>query len=110
MKNSKTTNAKSKIEYVVTIVNVSGEVQNHTFYKLKSVDAFVSEVNMDTYWDVQKIEKFKKYNFKYDKEIVHSPLWFKLENVTETHSCNKCDYSFLKKHDSLIHIKRIERK
>jgi hypothetical protein len=129
-----------KIEYVVTILNVDGEGKQFSFHTLKEVDDFVISINKERYWDVQKIEKFRRYSFVYDKQVIHSPLWFRNEDVTETHIIRKeydkqifnrafslCDgdkdmtekihniikdheFSFLKKHGSLSNVTRVESK
>jgi hypothetical protein len=57
------------IEYLVRIVNVSGQIQNHTFDNLDSVNEFVVEINNERYWMVQKVEMYKRFDFVYDKEI-----------------------------------------
>jgi hypothetical protein len=96
-----------KKEYVVTAVSVDGEVKHGTFFTIKEVDDFVNKINVEKYYDVQKIEKIRKCHFKYNKEIIHSPLWFSLENVTEDEFCVNHEYSFLKKHESLQNVKRV---
>ena len=99
-----------KIEYVITIVNVSGSVKHYIFYNLKDVNGFVNEINAETYWDVQKIEKFRKFEYTYKNRIIHSPLHFCLDDVTEKEYVTNHDYSFLKKHKSLENINRVSSK
>ena len=96
-----------KIEYVVTIVNVSGNVRYSTFHKMNDVNEFIVAINNEKYWNIQKIEKYRKYNFLYENEIVHSPLFFVLKNVTENERIMDINYSFLKKDKSLKIINRI---
>lgn len=93
------------IQYVVTIINVSLSVQKHQFNTIKQVDEFVDEINNDRYWMVQKIEKIKMFDFKYDKKIKHT-LHFQHDVVTEMYNLEDCDYSFLKKDKSLNNIIR----
>ena len=95
-----------KIEYIVTLLGVDGDIKKHTFKSIKDVDIFVYEVNNETYWDVQKIEKIRRLDFIYNKDVIHTPLWFNMENVTELHNCNNHDFSFIKKDISLKNIKR----
>lgn len=97
-------------EYIVTAVNVSGQVEKYICNTKKEVDAAVIEINNDIYWDVQKIEKFRRYDFSYKNEIIHSPLHFCLDDVTEEEYVIDHNYSFLKKHDSLENIKRVSSK
>lgn len=99
-----------KKEYVVTIVNVSLDINKHVFNNIKDVDIFVSEINNEKYWDVQKIEKIRRFDFVYDKQVVQSPLHFCVEDVTEMRNCENYDYSFLKKHQSLKNIKYVSNK
>jgi len=101
---------KRKTEYNITTVNVNGNIKSFRFYSIKDVDNFIIEINNEKYWNVQKIEKLRKYKFKYNKEIAHSPLFFDLENVTENDIVNNQDYSFLKKHKSLENINRVSSK
>ncbi len=51
------------IEYVVTIISVDGSVQKHLFSKIVDVDEFVTEINGERYFNIQKIEKFRRYGF-----------------------------------------------
>ena len=99
-----------KIEYKVTIVSVSGNVEYYYFPTIKEVDDFITKINAERYWDVQKIEKFRIYEFFYKKEIIHSPLHYSLPNVTENEYVFNHDYSFLKRHNSLKNIKRVSTK
>jgi hypothetical protein len=94
------------IQYVVTIINVSLSVQKHKFNTIKEVDEFVDEINNETYWMVQKIEKIRMFDFKYNKEIKHTPLHFQHDVVTEMYNLENWDYSFLKKDKSLNNIIR----
>jgi len=93
-------------QYVVTIINVSLSVQKHKFNTIKHVDEFVDEINNETYWMVQKIEKIRMFDFKYNKEIKHTPLYFQHDAVTEMYNLEDWDYSFLKKDESLKSIIR----
>ncbi len=94
------------IQYVVTIINVSLSVQKHQFNTTKQVDEFVDEINNDTYWMVQKIEKIRMFDFQYDKNIKHTPLHFQHDAVTEMYNLEDWDYAFLKKDKSLTNISR----
>lgn len=94
------------IQYIVTIINVSSQVQKHNFVSLGKLSEFVDEINNETYWMVQKIEKIRIFDFKYAKNITHSPLWFQHDAVTEVYNLNDTDYQFLKIDDSLIHVIR----
>lgn len=95
------------IQYMVTIINVSGQFQKHKFNTIKQVDEFVDEINDETYWMVQKIEKNRMFDFKYDKKIKHVPLHFKHDDVTEMYNLGDHNCSFLKKDKSLNNIIRI---
>lgn len=99
-----------KIEYKITIVSVSGDIEYYLFPKIKEVDNFITKINAERYWDVQKIEKFRRYEFLYKKEIIHSPLYYSLSDVTENEYVFNHDYSFLKRHNSLKNIKRVSTK
>lgn len=100
-----------KVEYVVTIVDSSGSVKrSNGLSTIKEVDELIADVNSDRYMNVQKIEKIRRYDFKHDKEILHSPLFFVAENVTEAEYVDDHEYSFLKKHESLTNIKRVSSK
>lgn len=99
-----------KKEYNVTVVNVSGSLELHTIYNKSDLDLFVRDLNKMTYWDVQKIEKFRKYDFIYEKNVVHSPLYFSLEDVTERETVWGTEYSFLKKDKSLSIVNRVSTK
>ena len=94
------------IQYVVTIINVSLSVQKHKFNTIKEVDEFVDEINNEIYWMVQKIEKIRMFDFKYDKKVKHTPLHFQHDAVTEMYNLEDWDYSFLKKDESLKNIIR----
>lgn len=93
-----------RIEYIVSILDSSGRVMQYRFYNLKDVDTFVADINLEKYVCVQKIEKIRRFSFTYDKQIIHSPLHFCLEDVTEMRNCDNHDYSFPKKHESLVNI------
>jgi hypothetical protein len=95
-----------RIEYVVSIINNSGEVRMFTHKNIQEVDVFVSEINTEAYWHVDKIERIRRYYYQYKKEIIHTPLWFHDPRVTETYIIGKNEYSFLLKHKSLNNIKR----
>jgi len=99
-----------RIEYVVTSVHVSGSVDVGNYSTLKDVNAFVNDINTDRYWDVQKIEKFRRYDFKYHKEVLHSPMHFRIENVTEMETLNTYAFCFLLKHKSLTNTRRVSSK
>jgi len=108
-------NKKSgKVEYHVTTLNVSGQVQQLVEHTVKELDGLVANINADPYWSVQKIEKFKRYtDFVYEKEIVQSPLHFQLEGVTEmvdvqTENIGIHAFSYVLKDKSLTNIKRVE--
>lgn len=97
------------IEFLVRIVNVSGQIENHTFDNLHDVNTFVIEINNEIYWMVQMIEMYKKFNFVYNEEIIHSPLHFSLENVTESDLIDNNNLSFLIIDKSLKNVKRTKR-
>jgi hypothetical protein len=97
-----------KIEYIVTITNTGGEIEKYCFYKTKDLDVFVNEINAEIYWMVEKIEKIKRFDFKYNKEIIHTPLWFQ-NTFTEKYKLDDCEYSFFMGDDSLQNIKRTNR-
>lgn len=99
-----------KIEYLVTIINNGGEIQQHIFYNIKKVNEFVDEINLEKYWNVKSIAKFRRYNFKYNHQIIHSALWVQHEKVTETSNVENQDYNFLLKDESLTNIKRVSSK
>lgn len=99
-----------KIQYITTIVNVSGTIETYGFNSLKELDIFVLNINGEKYWDIQKIEKFRRFSFQYKNQIIHSPLHFCLENVTEKAKFLGYEYSFLKKHESLLSVKRVHTK
>ena len=100
-----------KVEYVVTALNVNGQVQKPIVNTIKELDTLVAELNTDPYWSVQKIEKFKRYtDFVYDNEILQSALHFKFEGVTEMDSINSQEYSFMLKDKALTNIKRVRSK
>lgn len=94
-----------RIEYRVFIIDSSGRVIQYCFYTLKDVDTFVTDINLEKYVCVQKIEKIRRFSFIYNKQIIHSPLHFCLEDITEMRNCDNHDYSFPKKHESLKNIK-----
>lgn len=94
-------------EYMVTAVSVNGDVEKFVFYNLKEVDELVNEFNCSKYWNIQKIHKYKRLDFKYKKIIIHYPLWFQSEQgETEFEKFDDIDYSFLLKDKSLKNIKR----
>ena len=99
-----------KIEYTITIVSTDGNVKHYNLSTIKEVDNFVIKINNEKYWNVQKIEKFRRYEFRYKKEIIYSPLFFCLKDVTESKYINNGNYSFLKKHESLNNIKYVSSK
>lgn len=105
-----------KIEYHVTALCVSGEVQKPIVHTIKELDTLVAEFNADPYWSVQSIEKFKRYtDFVYEKEIIQLPLHFQLEGVTElvdikTQKIGTHAFSYMLKDKSLTNIKRVESK
>jgi hypothetical protein len=94
------------IQYIVTIINVELSVQKHQFNNTKQIDEFVDEINNERYWMVQKIEKIKIFDFKYNKKIKHTPLFTQHNTVTEMYNLNDWDYSFLKKDKNLNNIIR----
>ena len=96
-------NEEIDFEYIVTIINVDLEVNKYSFNNLVDLDAFVIEINKENYWQIQKIEKIRRYKFEYDKEIIHKPLFACFDNVTEM----DLDHSFLIKDESLTNIKRV---
>lgn len=100
-------NLIGNVEYIVTSVNKNGDVQQNKIHKYCDVIEFVSNINNEKYWNVQKIEKIRRLDFNYNNEIVHKPLWFQIDNVTESDLIDGQNYSFLKKHKTLKNIKRI---
>ena len=88
------------IEYVVTIISVDGSVQKHLFSK-------IIEINGERYFNIQKIEKFRRYDFSYKKQILQSPLFFYKDDVTEMEYFINHEYSFIKKDVSLKNIERV---
>ena len=60
------------VEYVVTFISVDGEISRKIFQTIKEVDDFVIVINGETYHEVQKIEKFRRYSFKYNKNIIYT--------------------------------------
>ena len=95
------------IEYVLTLVNVDGEAKIITYGTIKKLDEIVFEINSEKYWFVQKIEKIRRYNFTYSKEVIHAPLWFTAKDVTEKENIDNYEYSYLIKDNSLKNIKRV---
>ena len=55
---------------------------------------------------VQKIDKIRMFDFKYNKKIKHTPLHFQHDDVTEIFNLDDWDYRFLKKDKSLNNIIR----
>lgn len=102
-------NRSGKVEYQITILNVGGIVNQYIVYNKKDLDSLVNEVNLDKYYSIQKIEKFKRYEYQYDKEIIQSPLHFDLTDITEIGCVDGVDrsFSFMLKHKSLLNIKRV---
>lgn len=98
------------LEYVVTIVSTDGSVGKRIFKNTKEVDNFVIEINKETYYDVQKIEKFRRYDLKYNKNVLHTPLWFKADDVTEMYNYDNYDYSYIIIDESLTNVTRTYRK
>jgi len=96
-----------RIEYIITILGVGGEVQKYTANTIAEVDEIISDCNGERYLQVQKIEKIRKFDFIYKGEVLHTPLWFNIEGVTETGFIGKQGYSFVVKDNSLACIKRI---
>jgi hypothetical protein len=94
------------IEYIVTVVGFEGGVSQNKCKTIKEIDDLVNEINSSTYHQVQKIEKFRKYSYKYNKNVLHTPLWFQVDDVTEMHNCDDYDFSFLKINDSLTNVTR----
>lgn len=82
-----------KIEYIITITNSIGEIKKYQYVSIKDVDAFVNEINAEIYWMIEKIEKIRRYDFKYKKEIIHTPLCFSCDK-TETFSLDNKAYQF----------------
>lgn len=104
-----------KTEYIITTVEKGGEVKSFCLYNMKEVNDCISSFNSEKYWDVQKIEKIKRYNFIYNKEVKHSPLFFCIDDpstycITEMSNIDNQDYSFLIKHKSLKNVNRVEHK
>lgn len=99
-----------EIRYVVTILCVGGEVQKLTTTSLKDVDKLCEEINSETYQQIQKIEKIRVYDFQYKKEIIHSPLFFSIDGVTEQHQILGTKLSFVCIDKSLVNVKRVRSK
>lgn len=99
-----------EIRYVVTILCVGGEVQKLTTTSLVDVDKLVCDVNTETYQQIQKIEKIRVYDFLYKKEIIHSPLFFSIDGVTEQHQILGTKLSFVCIDKSLGNVKRVRSK
>lgn len=96
-----------KIVYAVTLINVDLEINRLMFDNIKLVDACVEEINNERYWMVLKIEKFRKFDFKYNNEIKHKALFGENDAVTEMCELEQWKYSYPKKDKSLTNIKRI---
>jgi hypothetical protein len=94
------------LKYVVTSINVSLSVNISSFNSLVELNEFVNEINNEKYWMIQKIEKIRTFDFKYNENIKHTPLHFYKENVTEIYDIEDYEYRFLKKDNSLCNIKR----
>jgi hypothetical protein len=54
---------------------------------------------------IQKIEKVRKFNFKYKKNIIHTPMFVQGE-PTEMYNLDGWSYSFLKIDGSLKNVIR----
>ncbi len=67
----------------------------------------IDKVNKDPYSNIQKIEKIKKYPFVCKKPIIHKPLWFNLDGLTENDKVDDWNYTFLQIDDSLSDVSRI---
>ena len=105
-------NTKSgKVEYVVTMISVDGVVKKPIVHTVKELNELVKEINTEVYWSVQSVEKFKRYtDFIYEGEVLHTPLHFKLDGVSETDNIGTQPYSFLLKDKSLSNVKRVHSK
>ena len=97
-----------ELQYIVTVCDMYGSVSKHKFTYIKEIDDFVDELNEPGNYQymIQKIEKIRVFTFKYNKEIIHTPLGFQVEGVTEKHSVNDYPYSFFKIDDSLAKVTR----
>jgi len=103
------------LSYVVTITNVSGQVQYHSFGSIKEVDKFVIEVNDEKYWFVSEIEKKRVFDFIYNKCVHQRKLHFQndstemvtVETVGKDNKSFVYDYSYLKIDKSLNNVKRV---
>jgi len=95
-----------KVEFIVTITNVSGCVEKYTLDSMKNVESYVCGINSEAYWMVSEIEKIRRLNFNFNKEVIHTPLHFSLDTVTERDKCSGYEYNFLKINESLKNIKR----
>ncbi len=98
-----------KTKYIVRLINSEGTIEEYTLTIKKELDAFVIQTNEERYWQVQKISKRRELLFKYNKEVIHSPLFFSKKGITEKDTIETgLEYSFIKIDESLINVKRVE--
>ena len=97
-----------ELNYIVTVCDMYGSVQKQKFTSIKKINDFVDELNEPENYQymIQKIEKIRVFSFRYKKEIIHTPLGFQVEDVTEIHSVDNYPYSFFKIDDSLNNVTR----
>lgn len=94
------------IEYLCTIVNVDGSVKKIIFSDEQSLNEQIKLINLERYYFVQKVEKFRRLSYKTNLEIFHTPLFFCLDNVTEKND----NFSYLLIDESLTNVVRCKTK
>jgi hypothetical protein len=95
-----------KLEYQIRIVSSDGTIKVLTANNIAEVDKLVIEVNNERYWQVERIDKIRRFKFTYHKQIQHRPLMFSHADVTEPYTVNGIQFSFLQKSKSLSNIIR----
>ncbi len=93
-----------QVEYHVQSVNSPGQVNRSIVYSKKELNKLIDDVNKDTYFNVQSIKKYRKFNYKYNGMVRHTPLWFSLDNVTTVKEMVGIEYRVLIPDESLTNI------
>lgn len=65
------------VQYLVNVRSCDGtEGKRYVYDTELEVDECIKLFNTEKYWSVINIEKIRKFDFVYNKEVKHYPLWF----------------------------------
>ncbi len=96
-----------KIEYHVEVVNVSMYGKIVILYSRKDLNEYIKSINESEYDMVRSVKKYRKFDFVFNGLILHSPVHFDSEGITESKKIKDSynGHRYLKKDESTPNVK-----